>query len=166
MMLKEISTTPTKRELKRFFAKVEINPNTACWEWTANKKQNGYGVLWMNRGGRRGLYCAHRLIFAWVFGDPGKSIVCHKCDNPPCVNPLHLFAGSHSDNQRDQIVKGRHPWARRTMCSRGHPYPPNAKIRKAGGRECASCQEAHWRQKNAKRSALRAAARIARSNNA
>jgi len=78
--------------------------DTGCWEWQASKKRDGYGQVKCD--GRMQL--THRVAYELCIGliPPGMK-VCHHCDNPPCVNPLHLFLGSDADNNHDMILKGR-----------------------------------------------------------
>ncbi len=80
---------------------------TGCWVWEGAKRAFGYGV--MKIGGRAGaLFFTHRLSYALFVGPiPPGMLICHKCDNPPCLNPDHLFLGSASDNMRDMFNKGR-----------------------------------------------------------
>lgn len=77
----------------------------ACWPWTGAKKRRGYGFV-MHRGKAFG---AHRLALAGGFSSlPDRSVLaCHRCDNPPCCNPAHLFWGTNTDNRRDAVSKGR-----------------------------------------------------------
>lgn len=85
----------------RFWAKVEKGD---CWEWRASREAFGYGVFTVD--GRREL--AHRVAWRLIMGDiPDGMCVLHRCDNPPCVNPAHLFLGNRRDNQRDMARKGR-----------------------------------------------------------
>lgn len=78
-----------------------------CWEWKAKARHwYGYGVLNLGTGERNML--AHRLAFTLEHGPiPEGMKVLHKCDNPPCTNPAHLFLGSQGDNVRDAATKGR-----------------------------------------------------------
>jgi len=78
--------------------------DSGCWEWARSRKSTGYGVTYRN--GRQIL--AHRLAYETAVGPiPDGMFVCHHCDNPPCINPAHLFLGNHRDNVRDCIAKGR-----------------------------------------------------------
>lgn len=75
-----------------------------CWPWTASKCSKKYGTFW---DGAR-VESAHRQ--AWIFANgplPAGAHVLHRCDNPTCVNPAHLFLGDNADNVRDKVSKGR-----------------------------------------------------------
>lgn len=92
----------------KFFARTKETPE-GCWIW---------------QGGRSGKYgkttylyetwLAHRLAWFFTHSEVPSALVCHKCDTPLCVNPAHLFLGTHSDNTKDAVSKGRH------ICN----YPP------------------------------------------
>jgi hypothetical protein len=78
-------------------------PN-GCWEWQGTKGPKGYGRLkWEHKQ-----YRAHRLAYeVWYGEDPGDMFVCHHCDNTSCINPAHLFLGTHEQNMEDAYRKGR-----------------------------------------------------------
>lgn len=82
--------------------------SSSCWPFVGKCQNGGYGVL--HTGGSRGrTVYAHRVAWAIANGrDPGRMAVCHRCDNPPCCNPAHLFLGTIGDNSRDMVAKGRH----------------------------------------------------------
>lgn len=86
----------------RFWASVARSDN--CWLWTRHRLPAGYGLV--RRGGVR-MY-AHRVAWSIVNGPiPDGMLVCHRCDNPPCCNPDHLFLGSHLANMQDRDAKNR-----------------------------------------------------------
>lgn len=88
-----------------FWAKVNKGPNDSCWLWTGSKHRQGYG--WVSFGGKTGL--AHRVAWTLAHGTTlsRKDVLCHRCDNPPCVNPAHIFIGTQKDNMSDAWAKGR-----------------------------------------------------------
>ena len=91
----------------RFWNKVSKQDNNSCWEWTA-ALMNGYGWFLINT--KTGPKFAHR-VSAFLSGlldnIDSKKHVLHKCDNPKCCNPLHLFTGTNADNVADRVKKGR-----------------------------------------------------------
>lgn len=103
------STTPTidtirSRSIERFMGKVERIPMTDCWLWAGAARPNGYGIFFLN-GKTIG---AHRAAYVLFRGQFDEALhVCHKCDNPSCVNPDHLFLGTQKDNMLDMVRKGR-----------------------------------------------------------
>lgn len=92
---------------KNFWKK--INKSGDCWEWMgALNRPGGYGRINVNADGKTLPIRAHRLSYMIHYGSiPDGLCVLHKCDNPRCCNPNHLFLGSHSNNSNDKVIKGR-----------------------------------------------------------
>lgn len=90
----------------RFWSKVQkLGPNE-CWNWTAavRRKDEGYGAFWFNRRH----HPASRIAWILTHGDINHGlVVCHKCDNPRCCNPNHLFLGTPKENDTDRVLKNR-----------------------------------------------------------
>lgn len=81
--------------------------DSGCWIWLGTVGSNGYGVI----ARKRVPIGVHRLSYEAFCGPiPAGSLVCHKCDQPLCVNPTHLFLGTHKDNTDDKCRKGRQRW--------------------------------------------------------
>lgn len=137
--------------INRFWSKVDIKNAWECWEWLGSKNKRGYGYFSIKR---KPLY-AHR--YSWIIHNdiiPYKNFICHKCDNPSCVNPSHLFSGTPKDNVMDCVKKGRFVgggaekklW---THCINGHEFSTvNTYIRANGtDRLCRECRRIRARNK-------------------
>lgn len=125
----------------RFWAKVDRRSQDECWEWTASKSRDGYGKFWADGS----MYSTHRLSFLMANGEIPEGLwVLHRCDNKPCVNPAHLFAGTREDNMLDMESKGRRKryWRNLTHCLRGHEFSEsNTYVRTNGTRQCMRCTD-------------------------
>lgn len=92
--------------VQRFARFVQVGEPNACWEWTGFRIPDGYGQITIRS--RQRTYKAHRLAWEIAHGPIPEGLqVCHKCDNPPCCNPAHLFLGTARDNVMDRERKGR-----------------------------------------------------------
>lgn len=119
----------------------------SCIVWGGAVDRDGYGTVnvrslktksgWMTA-------MAHRLAYADKYGPiPAGLVVCHTCDNPPCINPDHLFVGTQSDNVRDMRTKGRAAphTVERTHCKNGHEFTEENTFRKDNGSQgCVTCR--------------------------
>ena len=92
-----------KNTKEDFYRNVYPEPNTGCWLWGGKQDDSGYGSFYLN-----GIARAHRVSLYIHCVDFNVNLdVLHRCDNPSCVNPEHLYQGTQSDNNRDRFVRGR-----------------------------------------------------------
>jgi HNH endonuclease len=115
-----------------------IQTPTGCWEWTGYRKPSGYGEFILK--GKK--WVSHRLAYVAFKGpiEPGM-FVCHSCDNPACVNPEHLWKGTHQDNMNDAKAKKRIARANRTHCPRGHSFAEHGYYQTGKNwRVCSACE--------------------------
>jgi hypothetical protein len=140
---------PTMRKFPETFWE-KFTKTKGCWEWRGDHNAKGYGRLTVSGRNCR----AHRLSWQLHRGPiPRGEWVLHTCDNPNCVNPAHLFLGTHTDNMRDCCAKGRARTQKsdqhQTHCKRGHRYGPK---RTADGRsKCLVCLRATARARRARK---------------
>lgn len=150
--------------IERFFQKVDKSgseEHTDCWIWKGGKTSKGYGSFKYYQD--RPAIGAHVSSYLFHIGEvPKGMLVRHRCDNPPCVNPEHLVAGSNSDNVKDMFERGRNGSStrRQTHCRRGHSFEefePIVYIKKQGGqagkeyricKECKRINDSKRRGKN------------------
>lgn len=125
---------------ERFWSKVDRRGADECWPWNGRRNHKHYGRISEWRDGKKAHRAATQVAWELHHGQPfpaGK-IACHSCDNPPCVNPAHIWPGTDLENSTDKILKGR---------SNGRPCPhdrtpENLIVRRAGRRwrvECRLC---------------------------
>lgn len=131
-------------DIERFLLQVDASGGTeACHLWIGpTRNAKGYGAFRV--GGRT--VVAHRWLLGQLRGEPlvwPDEVGCHRCDNPRCVNPAHLYVGSHSDNAHDAIERSGHAAAAnmaKTECPKGHPYDAANTGHSAGRRYCRACK--------------------------
>ncbi|MFJ9387747.1 HNH endonuclease signature motif containing protein [Nocardioides sp. NPDC101246] len=124
--------------MERFWSKVA--KTETCWIWSAYRDEKGYGSFGWN--GK--LIKAHRAAYELTFGPiPSGAHVLHSCDNPSCVNPDHLSLGTHTENMRQKVARGRDHNARKVACINGHPLDEtNTYVTPDGRRNCRTCRTA------------------------
>jgi hypothetical protein len=125
---------------KRLLLKVEVD-TSGCWLWTGHKKPNGYGQITINYK----TLSTHRLSYELFKGPiPEGMYICHSCDVKACINPDHLWTGTHQDNMNDMTKKNRSKNQNmgKTHCIRGHAYTPkNTQLQNQGRRYCKTCKK-------------------------
>ena len=96
--------------LEKFNSRLpETLSDDICWEWQGHKDKGGYGILHQYGILHHGKSLrAHRVAYEIHYAEPLDELHClHRCDNPSCVNPFHLFSGTNTDNMKDKVAKGR-----------------------------------------------------------
>lgn len=139
---------PSEKDWQRFIKNVKIGTWKECWEWTGLKtKENwtdkGYGSIRMFK---RSNVKAHRIMAMWLHGMLPRELVCDHiwCNNPPCVNPLHIIPTTHKGNV---VRKGAKSWSaihsQKEKCPYGHEYTSRIEM----GRKRRRCMECFRKQR-------------------
>jgi hypothetical protein len=128
-----------------------VDKTGECWTWTGGRAIDGYGSFYADGAG----IAAHRFSYQLHNGPiPAGLVICHRCDNPPCVRPDHLFLGTQLDNVRDMFSKDRNVsgMGRRTHCKNGHPFDEeNTLVQPGGWRRCRACRHLSYVKRVAKK---------------
>lgn len=115
----EMRFVATPSAMRRLHSGIVRGDPDECWPWIKYRYARGYGGIML---GARTLLATHRLAYAAAFGPISDGlVVCHRCDNPPCCNPAHLFLGTHADNKNDSMRKRRHVFGARHWCAKLTP---------------------------------------------
>ena len=160
-MMIQNNTTHIKicgKTFQRYLKNIKLDQSTGCYNYTGSNDDRGYGRIRIGGGVR---IKTHRLAILLDGRDlPKDMYACHTCDNPSCVNPKHLFVGTHTDNMNDMVVKGRckstSPYTNKTHCKQGHEfneentYHPH---RNKNHRVCKTCRRLSYNRNIEKRRA-------------
>lgn len=137
--------TPDRR--LRFWTRVAIRGADECWEWTGPRQSFGHGFFHVGRVS----IGSHRVAYFLATGEMDDALfVCHKCNNPPCCNPAHLYLGTQKDNMADCKRAHRTRGCRTTHCPRGHEKTPEntpentIATRRRDGYTRYTCRRCHY----------------------
>jgi hypothetical protein len=129
----------------------ELGP---CWPWDGGRDEAGYGIFYFtDELGRRRKTRAHRWLLGQQRSKPlsrevvGEEDGCHRCDNPPCCNPGHLYVGTRKQNVGDAVERSRLWQLRKDTCPKGHPLDGEKKQKGATRRYCKTCEANTSRQR-------------------
>lgn len=130
--------------MARFWSKVDLRGPDECWLWIGLRDEAGYGRWGYGKRQHR----AHRWLLGELRGAPlisdprGVEDACHRCDNPPCVNPAHLYVGTRKRNIADAVERKRLWQLKKDECPKGHPYDKvrSSRDQRAGRRRCSKCE--------------------------
>jgi hypothetical protein len=134
----------------RFWAKVNKRGPNDCWPWKAGKDSNGYGTFSYTPVDGHAIGArAHRWLIGHLRGEhlgPDEE-TCHTCDNPPCVNPAHLYIGTHTTNMQDAVARMRLWQLKVTHCPQGHPMDGVTTRKGTPRRYCKTCDKERQHQR-------------------
>jgi hypothetical protein len=128
----------------KFWGNVTRTTDNECWPWTGGTIRHGRGVIWFQ--GKNHIATHIALALKGLPRPSAKSMACHTCDNPNCVNPAHLWWGSSQENMADCVSKGRHASRKGTHCIHGHEWTAQNTYAHASGDQCRTCFNL-WRNK-------------------
>lgn len=152
---RKMKPTPMLNDREWMVAKLlfDEKPGDECWLWRGTYIHNRgrpRGTFWSRD--HRHTFTAARAVYERMVGSAGELFVCHRCNNPMCVNPSHLYLATNKQNILDAARDGLLPWKLKTECKRGHPlYGENLYITSQGRRACRICNRASKRKHDEKR---------------
>lgn len=130
-------------DISRFWPNVDRRGPDDCWPWRGGRDDSGYGLFcFTDASGKRRKTRAHRWLLGHLRGKPlilkptGLEDGCHRCDNPPCCNPAHLYVGTRKQNIADAVERTRLWQLKVTHCPQGHEYTYNPSGKHRRCKEC------------------------------
>ena len=136
-----LASVTYEKQIEKFWARANkkglLILDDNCWEWTGSTTR-GYGNLtWKQKN-----FYAHRFSYGIANGYGPFHLILHRCDNPLCINPSHLYEGTHGDNIKDTILRGKNFYTSKTHCLRGHAFDEkNTYVYKRGHRTARVCRK-------------------------
>jgi hypothetical protein len=129
-----------------FWLRADVRGPSDCWPWRGQVNYQGYATIKFRGRSRKASHVAWEIAHGGSF--PRHLCACHRCDNPRCVNPAHIWAGTQLDNIQDMIAKGRMANLRKRSCPQGHLYEgANLQIKPDGTRNCRTCDRDRKRER-------------------
>lgn len=124
---------------RKFWDRVDKRGPDECWPWTGamSSTNNAYGRFWCDGRMRPATQVSWEIANGAPF--PEGKFACHSCDNPPCVNPAHIWPGTNSENLRDAVEKGLYAPPKWTHCKRGHELTEENRHKLPHGECCLIC---------------------------
>lgn len=139
-------TTRAASLAEHYWQRADVRGAQECWPWRGQIDHKGYALTKFRSKVRRASQVAWEIANGRPF--PEGLLACHECDNPACVNPVHIWPGTQLDNIRDMIAKGRMANLQKERCPAGHPYSgDNLRMRKDGSRGCKACDRDNKRER-------------------